>query len=61
VRIELPLSTDKVAATRLGIRLVNQLVIMGGLTQSERITAPDGTRLVIHPSRDSTIVRVWRE
>ncbi len=61
VRIELPLSADKVAATRLGIRLVNQLVIMGELTQSERITAPDGTRLVMHPSRDSTIVRVWRE
>jgi len=61
VRIELPLSADKVAATRLGIRLVNQLVIIGGLKQSERITAPDGTRLVMHPSRDSTIVRVWRE
>ncbi|MDP4605412.1 MAG: hypothetical protein NWS68_04570 [Erythrobacter sp.] len=61
VRIEPPLSTDKVAATRLGIRLVNQLVITGGLKQSERITAPDGTRLVMHPSRDSTIVRVWRE
>jgi hypothetical protein len=61
VRIELPLSADKVAATRLGIRLVNQLVIMGGLKQSERITAPDGTRLVMHPSRDSTIVRVWHE
>lgn len=61
LRIEAPLSADRVAATRLGIRLTNQLVIVGGLAESERITAPDGTRLVMHPSRDRKLIRVWRE
>lgn len=61
LRIEAPLSADRVAATRLGIRLVNQLVIVGALQESERITAPDGTRLVMHPSHDRNLIRVWRE
>lgn len=49
LRIEPPLTADKVAATRLGVQLVNQLVIVGGLDESERIIAPDGTRLVMRP------------
>lgn len=61
LRIEAPLSADKIAATRLGIRLVNQLVIVGGLTEREHIIAPDGTRLVMTPSPDNKIIRVWRE
>jgi len=61
LRIEAPLSADRVAATRLGIRLVNQLVIVGALLESERIIAPDGTRLVMHPSSDRKLIRVWRE
>lgn len=61
LRIEPPLSADKVAATRLGIRLVNQLVIVGGLHESERIVAPDGTRLVMQTSRNSQFIRVRRE
>ena len=61
LRIEPPLSTDKVAATRLGVRLVNQLMIVGGLDQSERVVAPDGTRLVMQASRNSEFVRVRRE
>lgn len=61
LRIEPPLSFDKVAATRLGIRLVNQLVIVGGQEDSERIIGPDGTRLVMRPSRNRRYVRVWRE
>ncbi|MEM6907521.1 MAG: hypothetical protein AAF494_02480 [Pseudomonadota bacterium] len=61
LRIEPPLSNDRVAATRLGVRLVNQLVLVGGLEQSERITAPDGTLLVMRPSRNGKFVRVWRE
>ena len=61
LRIEPPLTADKVAATRLGVRLVNQLVIVGGLDESERIIAPDGTRLVMRPSRIWDFIRAWRE
>ena len=61
LRIEPPMSTDKVEATRLGVRLVNQLIIIGGLDQSERIVAPDGTRLIMRPSRNGKFIRVWRE
>lgn len=61
LRIEPPLSADKVAATRLGIRLVNQLVLTGGIETDERIIAPNGTRLVLRPSRNRALISVWRE
>ncbi|KEO91290.1 hypothetical protein EH31_01105 [Erythrobacter longus] len=61
VRIEPPLSADKVTATRLGVRLINQLVLVGGIEQSERVVAPDGTNLVMRTSRNGKFVRVWRE
>jgi len=61
LRIEPPLSADRVAATRLGIRLVNHLVIMGGLAADDRITAPDGTRLTLRPSPNRALVSVRRE
>ncbi|MEM6857882.1 MAG: hypothetical protein AAF559_08415 [Pseudomonadota bacterium] len=61
LRIELPLSNDKVAATRLGVRLVNQLIAVGGLEDSERIVAPDGSRLIMRPSRNRKFIRVWLE
>ena len=48
-------------ATRLGIRLVNHLVLRGGLDEDERITAPDGTPLVLRPARGRALVSVWRE
>ncbi len=61
MRIEPPLTADRIAATRLGVRLINQLVIVGGLDESERIIAPDGTRLVMQTSRNSQYIRVRRE
>lgn len=61
LRIEPPLSADKVAATRLGVRLVNQLVLVGGIDSGERVVAPDGTRLLMRNSRNGRFVRVWRE
>ena len=61
LRIEPPLSLDKVSATRIGVRLVNQLVLVGGIDTSERVVAPDGTRLVLRTSRNGQFVRVWRE
>ncbi|NBB24590.1 hypothetical protein GVM20_05585 [Porphyrobacter sp. SLTP] len=61
LRIEPPLSADRVAATRLAIRLVNHLILMGGLEADDRITAPDGSRLVLRPSRERALISVWRE
>ncbi len=61
LRIESPLSIDKVAATRLGVRLVNQLILVGGIEGSERIVAPDGNLLVMRTSRNGKFIRVWRE
>jgi hypothetical protein len=61
LRIEPPISADKVAATRLGVRLINQLVLVGGIEESERFVAPDGARLVMRPSRNRRFVQVWRE
>ncbi|MDJ0977464.1 MAG: hypothetical protein QNI87_02930 [Erythrobacter sp.] len=61
LRIEPPLSLDKVAATRLGVRLINHMVTIGGLEDSERIIAPDGSRLVMRPSQNGKFVRVWPE
>ena len=61
LRIEPPLSADRVTATRLAIRLVNHLVIVGGLSEDDRIVAPDGTRLVLRPSRSHALISVWRE
>jgi len=61
LRIEAPLSDDRVAATRLGVRLINQLILVGGLEESERIVAPDGSPQVMRPSRNRKFIRVWRE
>lgn len=61
LRIEPPLSADRIAATRLGIRLVNHLVITGAPVEDDRIIAPDGTRLVLRPSRSRAVISVWRE
>lgn len=61
LRIEPPLNADRVASTRLGIRLVNQLVLIGRLETDERIVAPDGSRLVLRPSRNRALISVWRE
>ncbi len=61
LRIEPPLSHDRVAATRLGIRLVNHLVLTGKLTGDDRIIAPDGTPLVLRPARNRAVISVWRE
>ena len=60
LRIEPEIATDKAAAARLGVRLINELVTLGGrLTESERMTGPDGERLTIAPSENGRYVRVW--
>ena len=59
LRIEEPLMRDKISATRLGVRLINQLVILGTLKRDERIMAPDGSHLLLQPSENGKYVRVW--
>jgi hypothetical protein len=61
LRLDPALAQDKVAATRLGVRLINHIVMLGGLAQPERIVAPDGTRLVLVPPPDDGPIRVQRE
>lgn len=59
--IEPPISTEKVSATRLGVRLINQMIMVGGLDRDERIMAPDGSRLILRLSRNGRFIRVLRE
>lgn len=61
LRIEPPLSSNRVEATRLGVRLINQLVMLGGLTTAEHVIAPDGTQLTMQPSANGKFIRVSRE
>ncbi|MEE4200129.1 hypothetical protein [Erythrobacter sp.] len=61
LRIEPPLSRDQVAATRMAVRLVNQLLLVNGIKTSERVVAPDGNPLLMKTSRNGKFVRVWRE
>lgn len=59
--IEPPLTADKLAAARLGIRLINQLVLMGGIVGDERVVGPDGANLILRLSDDRRLIRVWNE
>lgn len=61
LRIEPSLSSDKIEATRLGARIVNQLVISGKLEKIERVIALDGSRLILLPSSNGKLVRVTHE
>lgn len=61
LRIEPELARDKLNATRLGLRLINQLVLVGGIEESERIVGPDGSRLLLTPSHNGSVVTVSRE
>jgi hypothetical protein len=51
---------DRAAGTRLGVRLVDQLVGRPALTQGEAVIGPDGQRLMLEPSRDRRLVGVRR-
>ena len=61
LRIEPSLTMDKVSATRLGVRLINQLVLVGRVTKREYVIAPDGQRLLVEPSENGEYVRVRGE
>ena len=59
VRLEPALVSDRTAATRLGVRLVNLLVGTGRLEAPETITGPDGGPLRLEPSGNGRFVRVF--
>ncbi|ALE16330.1 hypothetical protein AMC99_01033 [Altererythrobacter epoxidivorans] len=52
------LASDRLAATRLGSRIVNQLVLTGKLSEREDIIAPDGSRLVMTPEARGAEVHI---
>lgn len=58
LRIEPSLSGDKVAATRLGVRLVNQLVLTGPIERTEQVIGPTGQLLQLEPSGNGKFIRV---
>lgn len=60
LRLANDIAKDRAAAVQLGLRLVNQLVAQGRVTETEQVVAPDGGRLALEPSRDGQIVRVRR-
>ncbi|MEM6584310.1 MAG: hypothetical protein AAF692_00985 [Pseudomonadota bacterium] len=61
LRIEPPLSANKTDATRLGVRLINHLVLAGRLEADDRLVAPDGRALSLRPSANGQFVRVWQD
>lgn len=61
LRLEPPVLSDKVEATRLGVRLINQLILIGGIEKTERVVGPDGSRLIMRPSTNRKFIRVSRE
>ena len=58
LRIEPELAEDGVAATKLAVRLVNELVEYGEVTDRFEMTGPDGAPLVLEPSANGAFVRV---
>ncbi|ANY20591.1 hypothetical protein A6F68_02089 [Tsuneonella dongtanensis] len=60
LRLANDIAKDRAGSVRLGVRLVNQLVLQGKVTTNEFIVAPDGGRLALEPTRDGKVVRVRR-
>lgn len=58
LRIEPSLAGDKVAATRLGVRLINQLVLTGPIERTEQVIGPTGQLLQLEPSTNGKFIRV---
>lgn len=58
LRIEPELMDDKVAATKLAVRLVNELVGYGQVTERMEMTAPDGAPIALEPSANNAFIRV---
>jgi hypothetical protein len=60
LRLAAELTEDRAAGTRLGVRLINQLVGRPALKQGEAVVGPDGQQLMLEPSPDRRVLRVRR-
>ncbi|HTM96483.1 MAG TPA: hypothetical protein VL100_11800 [Croceibacterium sp.] len=58
LRLEPELAEDGVAATKLAVRLINELVEYGKVAERFEMTGPDGAPLVLEPSANGAFVRV---
>ena len=61
LRIEPDLVSDKVVATRLAVRLINQLILTGTVDRREDLVSPDGRIIHLEPSGNARFVRVLSE
>ena len=60
LRLEPGLAEDHTAGVRLGIRLVNQLVGQGRVSETEAIIGPEGERLTLEPDVPASVISVRR-
>lgn len=58
LRLEPELTEDGVAATKLAVRLMNELVEHGKVTERLEMIGPDGAPLILEPSANNFFVRV---
>ncbi|MCP5396915.1 MAG: hypothetical protein H6918_09305 [Sphingomonadaceae bacterium] len=58
VQLEGRLAQDRAYATRLAVRLVNQLIPLGHLDRAETLNGPDGAPLHLVPLPDAGLIRV---
>ena len=54
------IASDKVAATKLGARLVHDLVAVGRLEAPRRYTTDDGSGLLLSPTENASLIEVTR-
>ena len=60
LRLEPELAENRVAAAKIGLRLMHWLVEHGPLDAAEALAGPDGQPLRLEPSSNGRYVRVWR-
>jgi hypothetical protein len=60
LRIEPELMLDKAAAAKIGVRLIDYMVVSGPIEAPRRLEGPAGEPLRLEPSPNGRFVRVWR-
>jgi hypothetical protein len=58
LRIEPELAEDRAQATRLAVRLMNELVVQEAVEARHEFVGPDGAALILEPSSNGRFVRV---
>lgn len=59
LRVEPELTVDRLAAEKIGVRLIDYLFQNGRLDESQEVIGPEGRKLRIDPSENGRIVRIW--